>query len=77
MHPHAVKMWNDRGELIGVHRGLCKGELTCCVMDNRQLKLFIGNSDGKIFTINIKNGAKMNKFQKHKHMVTDLLYWRS
>jgi hypothetical protein len=46
-------------------------------MDTRELKLFIGNADGKIFTINIKNGAKMNKFQKHNKMVTDLIYWRS
>lgn len=66
LHPHGVKVWNDKGELIRVHRDLCKGELTSCVMDNRELKLFVGNSDGKLFTINLKNGAKMNKFKKHK-----------
>lgn len=62
IHPHGVKVWNDKGELIRVHRALCKGELTCGAMDTRELKLFIGNSDGKVFTINLKNGAKMCKF---------------
>jgi hypothetical protein len=29
------------------------------ILDNRQRKLFIGNSDGCIYTVNLRNGAKM------------------
>jgi hypothetical protein len=29
------------------------------ILDHRQRKLFMGDSDGCIYTVNIKNGAKM------------------
>ena len=57
-----IKVWSAKGELINQHRNICKVEFTCCSIDNRELKLFVGNCDGKIYTINIKNGAKMKKF---------------
>ncbi len=34
--------------------------------------MFVGDADGKIFTVNIKNGAKMKKFEKHTKIVQDL-----
>ena len=46
-------------------------------MDKREIKLFVGNSSGKLFTVNIKNGAKMKKFKKHKAMVSDVIYYNS
>jgi hypothetical protein len=39
--------------------------------------LFVGDSEGAIFTVNIKNGAKMKSFQKHDSPVTGLGYWSS
>ena len=60
-----------------MHRELTKNEITACILDNRQRKLFIGDSEGKIFTVNVSNGAKMKKFERHKKMVTDLAYWTS
>jgi hypothetical protein len=57
-----IKIWNSKGELIQNHNSISRSELTCCSTDNRELKLFVGNCDGKIYTINIKNGAKMKKF---------------
>lgn len=35
----------------------------------------MGDSDGRIFTVNIKNGAKMKNFQKHNKLITDLVHW--
>lgn len=43
----------------------------------RERKLFVGDSEGRIFTVNIKNGAKMKKFERHHKMITDLAHWTS
>ena len=49
-----------------------------CVLDTRKRKLFVGDADGNIFTVNIKNGAKMKRFEKHNNrMITDLTHWTS
>lgn len=78
LHPDSVKVWDAKtGKLISVHRELSRSELTVCILDNRQRKLFVGDADGRIFTVNIKNGAKMKKFEKHNKMITDLAYWTS
>lgn len=45
------------------------------VLDYRQRKLFVGDLDGNIFTVNIKNGVRMKSFQKHETMVTGLCHW--
>jgi hypothetical protein len=47
------------------------------ILDSRERKLFVGDSEGCIFTVNIKNGAKMKSFQKHQQSVTGLGYWCS
>jgi hypothetical protein len=39
-------------------------DITCICLDERKRKLFVGDSRGRIFSINIKNGAKMKKFKK-------------
>jgi hypothetical protein len=78
LHPDSIKVWNARdGSLLSVFRELSHSELTCCVLDCRQRKLFVGDSEGKIFTVNIKNGAKMKKFERHNKMVTDIVHWTS
>ena len=45
------------------------------VLDYRQRKLFVGDLDGNIFTVNIKNGVRMKSFEKHDTMVTGLCHW--
>ena len=71
-------MWNAKtGKLTSVHRELSQNDLTVCILDSRQRKLFVGDSEGKIFTVNVKNGAKMKKFERHNKMITDLGYWTS
>lgn len=47
------------------------------ILDQRQRKLFVGDSEGRIFTVNIKNGAKMKKFERHNYMISDLCHWTS
>jgi hypothetical protein len=47
------------------------------ILDNRERKLFVGDSGGEIFTVNIRNGARMKDFQKHDHAVTGLSFWSS
>ena len=78
LHPDSIKIWDARtGKLQSVYRELSSGELTVIILDQRQRKVFVGDSDGRIFTVNIKNGAKMKKFEKHNKMITDLAHWTS
>lgn len=69
-------MWSAKdGRLESVYRGLSSGELTVAILDSRERKLFVGDSEGEIFTVNIKNGARMKSFQKHDSLITGLSYW--
>jgi len=79
LHPDCIKVWDARdGKLVSVYRELSKDrELTACVLDERKRKLFVGDSEGKIFTVNLKNGAKLKKFERHHKMITDLVHWTS
>ena len=71
-------MWDAKnGHLLSVFRELSHAELTCCILDNRQRKLFVGDAEGRIFTVNIKNGARLKKFEKHSQAITDLGHWTS
>ena len=47
------------------------------ILDNRERKLFVGDSGGEVFTVNIRNGARMKDFQKHEAAVTGLAFWSS
>ena len=90
LHPDNVKIWDARdGEIICAHRGLSEGDLTACCLDDRERKLFIGDTDGKIFAINVRNGAVLRNFTPHEAakkshlidpnkkspMITDLAYF--
>jgi hypothetical protein len=78
LHPDCIKVWDIRtGKLQSVYRELSTTELTACVLDTRKRKLFVGDAEGNIFTVNIKNGAKMKKFEKHSRMITDIIHWTS
>jgi len=90
LHPDNVKIWDARsGEIVCAHRDLTDGELTACCLDDRERKLFLGDSFGNIFAINVRNGAKLRDFTPHestkkKHFdgehkkypaITDLAYF--
>lgn len=81
-HPKCVKVWDaTTGELQSVFRDLTTREITCITLDERKRKLFVGDQKGRLFSINIKNGAKMKKFKKskkhkrEKEDVSCLYYW--
>ena len=51
-------------------------------MDNRCRKLFIGDQGGRVYCLNIKNGARMKSFKKdsknkdkEKEFISSLIYW--
>jgi len=79
LHPDCVKLWEAKsGKLLTIHREISKAELSACCLDERQRKLIVGDVEGRIYCINVKNGARMKKFEKHKQeQITDLVYWVS
>lgn len=65
-HPKCIKIWDAvDGKLISVFRDLTSKDITSICLDERKRKLFVGDSVGRVFSINIKNGARMKKFKKH------------
>lgn len=65
-HPKRIRTWDaTNGALQSVFRDLTHKEITSICLDERKRKLFVGDSRGRMFTINIKNGAKMKKFKKN------------
>jgi len=34
-------------------------------LDSRERKLFVGDSEGDLFTVNVNNGARMMDFDSH------------
>ena len=83
-HPKCIKVWDaTNGELQSVFRDLTTKEITCICLDERNRKLFVGDQKGRLFSINIKNGAKMKKFKKSKKTkrekddISCLYYWGS
>jgi WD40 repeat protein len=75
-HPKCIKVWDaTNGKLISVFRDLTTRDITCICLDKRKRKLFVGDSKGRVFSINIKNGARMKKFKRHKADVSSLYYW--
>jgi WD40 repeat protein len=75
-HANCVKSWNaSNGSLKIVFRDLTPGEITALELDNRQRKLYIGDSRGNVLSINAKNGALIKKFKNHAGQVSDLVYW--
>ena len=78
MHSDCLKVWDAKtGKLESVYRNISNDELTSAITDNRERKLFVGDSGGSIFTVNIRNGARMKDFQKHESAVSGLAFWSS
>ncbi|OMJ91134.1 hypothetical protein SteCoe_6398 [Stentor coeruleus] len=76
VHAKTLKVWNgETGKLQHVFRDIMRGDISCAVLDKYQRKVYVGDSTGRIRAINIKNGAKIKKFSRHKEEVTGLLYW--
>lgn len=83
LHPDNVKVWDARnGETLSAHRDLSEGELTCCCLDDRERKLFLGDTNGNIISINVRNGARLREFKSHekganpnRRIVSDLAYF--
>ena len=77
-HPHTIKIWDaTNGQLVQVFRDAVKedAEITAISLDSRQRKLYLGNSKGRVVSINVKNGARIKKFAKHRDEVTCIEYW--
>ena len=76
VHAKTLKIWSgDTGKLQHVFRDVMKGDISCAVLDRYQRKIYLGDSTGRIRAVNIKNGAKIKKFSKHKEEITDILHW--
>jgi len=74
-HPKSVKVWDaETGKLESVYRNLTSQDITSVVIDVRQRKLFVGDSKGRVFAVNVKNGALMKKFAKHANVASCLVY---
>eukprot|EP00826_Nyctotherus_ovalis_P019798 TRINITY_DN16152_c0_g1_i2.p1 TRINITY_DN16152_c0_g1~~TRINITY_DN16152_c0_g1_i2.p1 ORF type:complete len:832 (-),score=266.38 TRINITY_DN16152_c0_g1_i2:250-2745(-) len=74
-HPKSVKIWDaETGRLQNVFRDLTNREITSIALDKRQRKLFVGDSKGRVFSINVKNGALMKKFARHDDATSSLVY---
>jgi len=56
-------------------RDLTKHDILKGIMDNRQRKIFLADSSGRISSYNLNNGAKMKKFNSHNEEVSDLIYY--
>ena len=75
-HPSCIKIWNClNGKLVRVFRNLTPDDITTIQLDNKQRKLFVGDSKGRVLTFKVKNGMKIKKFKKHAGEVTCLLFW--
>lgn len=83
-HPKCIKIWDaTTGALQSVFRDLTQKEITSICLDERKRKLFVGDSRGRMQSINIKNGARMKKFRKggpkskskDKEDISSLYYW--
>ena len=84
LHPNTIKIWEAKtGKLSTMHRDVSKRELSSMCLDERKRKLLIGDVGGRIYCINIKNGARMKKFEKHENekfepeQITDISYWKT
>jgi WD40 repeat protein len=81
-HPKCIKVWDaTNGCLQSVYRDITSKDITSMCFDKRQRKLFVGDQKGRIYCINVKNGAKMKKFKKpergkkDKEDVSSMVYW--
>lgn len=78
LHPDCIKIWDARnGKLMNMYRDISNADLTACCLDERQRKMIVGDSEGKIYCVNIRNGVEMKRFESHDEQITDLVYFVS
>lgn len=76
VHAKTLKVWKgESGKIQHVFRDVIKGDISSAFLDKYQRKIYIGDSTGRIRSVNIKNGAKIKKFSRHKEEITELLHW--
>lgn len=75
-HMNSIKIWDaTNGQLKQIFKNLTKNEISCIKLEKRKRKLFIGDIEGEIISINILNGTKMKEFTSHKKYVSALDYF--
>ena len=76
VHMDRIKIWDAcTGKLKQVFKSLMKNEIACVKLDKRKRKLFIGDIEGELISINILNGLRMKSFSPHKKYVSSLDYF--
>ena len=76
IHIDSIKIWDAcTGKLKQIYKSLMKNEISCVKLEKRKRKLFIGDSEGELISINILNGIKMKHFSPHKTYVSALDYF--
>ena len=76
VHMDSIKIWDaSTGKLKQVFKSPMKNEIACVKLEKRKRKLFIGDIEGYIISINILNGLRMKSFAPHKKYVSALDYY--
>ena len=76
VHMRTIKIWDAcTGKLKQVFKSPMKNEISCVKLEKRKRKLFIGDIEGELLSINILNGLKMKYFSGHKKYVSSLDYF--
>ena len=75
-HMDSIKIWEaSTGRLKQVFKSPMKNEISCVKLERRKRKLFIGDVEGELISINILNGLRMKSFAPHKKYVSALDYF--
>lgn len=64
-HPKCIKVWDAAdGCLISIYQEFTPADITCMCLDDRYRKLYIGDSRGRAYCLNVKNGVMTKRFKK-------------
>ena len=75
-HMDSIKIWEaSTGILKQVFKPKMKNEISFVKLERRKRKLFIGDTEGDLLSINILNGLRMKHFSPHKKYVSALDYF--
>ena len=76
VHMRSIKIWDAcSGKLKQVYKSPMKNEISFVKLEKRKRKLFIGDIEGELVSINILNGIKMKSFCGHRKYVSSLDYY--
>ena len=75
-HMNSIKIWDAiNGQLKQIFKNPTKNEISYVKLERRKRKLFIGDIEGDIISLNILNGLKMKEFAPHKKYVSAVDYF--